>query len=599
MALLAQDAGFAALNRRVVPSIRRRFADGLLADGTPLDGLLPGCDDLHPVLRRLFAARGVTSRAAVEPRLATLLSPDALGGLDTAVTLLQNALTDDARILVIGDFDADGATGTAVAVRGLRLLGARHVDFRVPHRMRHGYGLSPELVADLDTPRPDLLVTVDAGIACLRGVAAARAAGMRVLVTDHHLPGHALPDADAIVNPNLAGDAFPSKALAGVGVMFYLLLALRARLREAGWFSPARPLPDLSSLLDLVALGTVADMVPLDANNRVLVAAGLRRLRAGQGTPGVQALIDVSGRNAERLNAADLGFAIGPRLNAAGRLDDMSIGIACLLTDDRRAAAMYAAELHAINGERRELQQQMLTGAEAMLERSLAMHSVDPPNGVAVFDPDWHAGVVGLVASRLKDALHRPVVAFAPGGDDGLLRGSARSVRGFNIRDAIADIAAADPSLVPRFGGHAMAAGLSLAPDDFPRFAAAFDEVVRRNIDPLLLQAELWTDGTLARDDHSRPLAEQLRYAGPWGQAFPEPIFDDVFEVASWRQVGSNHLKLSVRHRDGGAPLDAIEFDGWHAEPPGKHVHLAYQLELDDWNGRDSVQLLVRCRLPA
>lgn len=562
------------------------------------DTRLDHCESLHPVLRRIYAARGIATPQEAEPRLASLIAPGALGGLDAAVDLLQRALADDARILVIGDFDADGATGTAVAVRGLRLLGARNVGFRVPHRMKHGYGLTPELVADLRDPRPDLLLTVDTGVACLRGVAAARADGMRVIVTDHHLPGAELPCADAIVNPNLREDAFPSKALAGVGVVFYLLLALRARLREAGMFGSGNG-PDLSTLLDLVALGTVADMVPLDANNRVLVAAGLRRLRAGQGHAGIRALIDVSGRRPERLNASDLGYAIAPRLNAAGRLDDMALGIECLLTDDTRKATVLAEQLHAINGERRDLQEQMLATAEAMVERTLAAQAGDPPSGVAVFDPEWHAGVVGLVASRLKDALHRPVVAFAPGGDDGLLRGSARSVRGFNIRDALADIAADHPGLIPRFGGHAMAAGLSLAPTDVARFADIFAELARRRIDPATLQAELWSDGALAREDHSRPLAEQLRYAGPWGQAFPEPVFDDVFDVASWRQVGSNHLKLSLRHRDGGEPLDAIEFDGWRNEPPTQRVHLAYQLELDDWNGRNAVQLLVRCRLPA
>ncbi|MBB5208256.1 single-stranded-DNA-specific exonuclease RecJ [Chiayiivirga flava] len=570
--------------------IRRR------APATGLDQ----CHALHPVLRRVYAARGLASQADTEPRLAALLAPSQLGGLDAAVELLQTALRDDARILVIGDFDADGATGTAVAVRGLRLLGARNVGFRLPHRMTHGYGLSPELVADLGEARPDLLLTVDSGIACLRGVAAARAAGLRVIVTDHHLPGNELPVADAIVNPNLRGDAFPSKALAGVGVVFYLLLALRARLRAAGWFATRGIAePDLSVLLDLVALGTVADMVPLDANNRVLVAAGLKRLRAGHGQPGVRALIDVAGRRADRLNASDLGYSVAPRLNAAGRLDDMSLGVECLLCDDPAVAATLAAQLHAINSERRDLQQQMLEQADAMVQRWLGRVGGALPHGVAVFDAQWHPGVIGLVASKLKDSLHRPVIAFAPGGDDGLLRGSARSIRGFHIRDALADLAAADPDLIVRFGGHAMAAGLTLAPSQLPRFTTAFDALAAHRLDAAALQAELWTDGALDRGDLCRALAEDLRYAGPWGQGFPEPVFDDEFTVESWKTVGTAHLKLTLRHRDGGEPLDAIEFDGWRGDPPPARVHLAYQLELDDWRDRHGVQLLVRLRLPA
>lgn len=590
MASLAPRTGDAVLSVPPATRIRRR------APATGLDQ----CHALHPVLRRIYAARGIASQADTEPRLASLLAPSQLGGLDAAVRLLHVALVDDARILVVGDFDADGATGTATAVRGLRLLGARNVGFRVPHRMTHGYGLSPELVADLGEARPDLLLTVDSGIACLRGVAAARAAGLRVIVTDHHLPGPELPVADAIVNPNLRDDAFPSKALAGVGVVFYLLLALRAHLRAAGWFA-ARGMaePDLSVLLDLVALGTVADMVPLDANNRVLVAAGLRRLRAGHGQPGVHALIDVAGRRADRLNASDLGYSVAPRLNAAGRLDDMSLGVECLLCDDPAAAATLAAQLHAINGERRDLQQHMLEQADGMVQRWLGRLGGTLPHGVAVFDPQWHPGVIGLVASKLKESLHRPVVAFAPGGEDGLLRGSARSIRGFNIRDALAELSAADPDLIVRFGGHAMAAGLSLAPARLAAFTAAFDALAARQLDAAALQSELWTDGALDRGDLCRALAEDLRYAGPWGQGFPEPVFDDEFAVESWAPVGSTHLKLRLRHRDGGEPLDAIEFDGWRGEAPTPRVHLAYQLELDDWRDRRGVQLLVRLRLPA
>ena len=554
-------------------------------------------DSVHPVLQRIYAARGIADAEAAQPRLSQMLRPDSLGGLDRAVALLATAIGTDRRILVVGDFDADGATGTAVAVEGLLALGARHVEFRVPHRMLHGYGLSAELVADLAHPLPDLLLTVDSGINCHAGVAAAKAAGIDVIVSDHHLPGVQLPPADAIVNPNVEGDAFPSKALAGVGVVFYLLLALRQHLRTQGDFARRGVAePDLTTLLDLVALGTVADMVPLDANNRILVQAGLRRMRAGQTRPGLRALAQVAGRPLERLNAADLGYAIAPRVNAAGRLEDMSLGIACLLTGDEAQATRLAAALDQINAERRGLQQQMLDQAEALVARWLAAHAGELPHAICVYDAEWHPGVIGLVASRLKDRLHRPVIAFAPGGDDGTLRGSARSIAGFHVRDALADVAALAPNLLGRFGGHAMAAGLTLSAGNYEAFAAAFGEVAQRKLDPAGLQGELWSDGALPRAQIDRALAELLRLAGPWGQGFPEPVFDDEFELDSWRVVGETHLKLRLRHRDGGELLEAIEFGGWRGEPPAVRLHLAYQLDLDDWRDRRGVQLLVRHR---
>lgn len=556
-------------------------------------------DAVHPVLRRVYAARGVTDIAQVSHRLGGLLPPTRLGGLDRAVALLLEAIARDLHICVIGDFDCDGATGTAVAVRGLRLLGARRVSYRVPHRMRHGYGLSPALVADLADLSPDLLLTVDNGIACVAGVAAAREAGMRVIVTDHHLPGAQLPQADAIVNPNLHGDGFPSKALAGVGVMFYLLLALRAQMRAQGAFAQGRREPDLAALLDLVALGTVADMVPLDENNRILVAAGLKRLRAGVAQAGLRALMQVAGRVPERIGSADLGFALGPRINAAGRLEDMALGIECLLADDEATALRLAAQLDAINRERRDLQDQMLQQAEAMAASCIA--TIEAGDGgeaaLCVFDADWHPGVVGLVASRLKERVHRPTVAFAPGGEDGLLRGSARSIPGFHIRDALADLAAAQPGLIARFGGHAMAAGLSLAPDALETFRAAFLVLAAERLDPAALRAELLSDGALAPQDLSRDLAEQLRDGGPWGQGFPEPVFDDEFTVAGWRVVGNNHLKLQLRHTASGVPIDAIHFGGYDGTPPASRLHLAYQLEPDDFRDRCGVQLLVRHRV--
>jgi len=553
--------------------------------------------DVPPVLQRVYAARGVLTPAQGELRLARLLAPDDLGGLDAAVTLLAGSIRRGARIVVVGDFDCDGATGTAVAVRGLRCLGATDVHYRVPHRVQHGYGLTPGLVDDLEALSPALVLTVDSGIACHAGIAAARARGWQVLVTDHHLPGDTLPPADAIVDPNLPGDAFPSKALAGVGVVFYLLLALRRRLREQGAFPDGEP--DLSALLDLVAVGTVADLVPLDFNNRLLVAAGLRRLRQGQGVPGLRALAEAAGRDIASLTAADIGFAIGPRLNAAGRLEDMALGIECLLTDDPRRAGELAALLDGINADRKQLQQQMVDAAEAAVA-GLPLAEGALPAVLCLQADDWHPGVVGLVASRLKDRAHRPVLAFAPSEPGSpMLKGSGRSIAGLHLRDALAAVDARHPGLIERFGGHAMAAGLSLAASALPAFRAAIEAEVGARLDPALLRAELATDGELAPADFGRDLADRLRLAGPWGQGFPEPVFDGEFEVARWRVVGERHLKLELRAERGGAIVPAIHFGGWTGLAPPDRVRLAYQLEPDDWNGRRGVQLLVRYLAPA
>lgn len=557
----------------------------------------PWPDSVPPVLQRIYAARGVLTPADGELRLARLLPPDALGQVDQAAAMLADAITGNAHVVVVGDFDCDGATGTAVAVRGLRLLGARHVSYQVPHRARHGYGLSPALVEDLVPMAPDLLLTVDSGIACHAGVAAAKARGWRVLVTDHHLPGETLPDADVIVDPNLGDDSFPSKALAGVGVVFYLLLALRRHLREAGAFTG--PEPDLSVLLDLVAVGTVADLVPLDYNNRLLVSAGLRRLRNGQGQPGLRALIELAKRDEANLTASDIGFAIGPRLNAAGRLEDMALGIECLLCDDPRRARELAEVLEGINAERKDLQQQMVDTAEALVA-NLPLGEGELPPVLCLHEPDWHPGVVGLVASRLKDRLHRPVLAFAPeepGSDR--LKGSARSIPGLHLRDALAAVDARHPGLIERFGGHAMAAGLSLGAGQLPAFRQALETVVAGLLDPAQLRAELASDGELDAADFSRDLADQLRLAGPWGQGFPEPVFDGCFRVQSWRRVGERHLKLELAPDSGGAKLSAIHFGGWAGTAPPPRLRLAYQLEPDDWNGRRGVQLLVRHLEPA
>jgi len=466
----------------------------------------------------------------------------------------------------------------------------------VPNRMAHGYGLSPALVAELAPLRPDLLVTVDHGIACHAGIEAAKALGWQVLVTDHHLPGERLPAADAVVNPNRPGDGFGSRALAGVGVMFYVLLALRARLRDEGRLEGRGP--ELASLLDLVAVGTVADLVPLDANNRALVAAGLRRLRAGRGCAGLMALAEVSGRRAEALVAADIGYAIGPRLNAAGRLEDMSLGIECLLCDDPMQARALAQRLDAINRERRSVQQAMLDEAEqalsARLLERLGQGDGPAPASVCAFDPGWHPGVVGLVASKLKERLHRPVVAFAPSEPGSAsLRGSARSIPGFHARDALAAIDARHPGMIERFGGHAMAAGLTLDASRLDDFQAAFQAHAADSLDAATLQATLDSDGALQPHEFDRAHAEALRDGGPWGQAFPEPLFDGEFEVREWRVVGERHLKMSLLAEGLRAPLAAIHFGAWRGQPPPARVRVAYRLATDDYRGGDAIQLVV------
>ena len=534
------------------------------------------------VLKRVHTARGSHGFDMAMPRLANLLPFTGLRGMEAAVDLLQSAIERDARILIVGDFDCDGATATAVGVRGLRMLGARNVLHAVPNRIVHGYGLTPGLVEELAALAPDLVVTVDHGIACHAGITAAKARGWQILVTDHHLPGPTLPPADAIVNPNQPGDAFASKALAGVGVIFYAILALRARLGSKA---------DLPSLLDLVAVGTVADMVPLDANNRALVGAGLRRLRAGQGCAGLRALTEVSGRSEASLTTSDIGFAIGPRLNAAGRLEDMAIGIECLLTDDAGHARDLAATLNDINAQRRTLQSRMQDTADTRIG------DLDDSRGACLFDPGWHPGVIGLIASKLKEKLHRPAIAFAPVEPDAaMLRGSARSIPGFHIRDALALVDSRHPGLIVRFGGHAMAAGLSLAREDFPAFRDAFDDVVGQTLDEDLLTDVIQSDGALAAHEMNIHAAIALRDGGHWGQGYPEPLFDDVFEVLGWRVLKDLHLKLELGLD--GLRFHAIQFNGWDGVEPGRRLRLAYQITPDGWRGGDAVQLRVIHREP-
>ena len=551
-------------------------------------------ESVHPVLQRVYAARGVSCIDDLGHRLAGLLPPEGLGGIAHAVDLLAAAIVDDARIVIAGDYDCDGATGCAVAVRGLRMLGARNAGYVVPDRAVHGYGLTPALVATMQ-PAPDLIVTVDNGIASVAGVAAAKARGCKVIVTDHHLPGAAMPDADAIVNPNLPGDEFSSKALCGVGVMFYLLLALRARLRAEGAFADAGE-PDLSSLLDLVALGSVADLVPLDANNRALVEAGLRRMRAGGACAGIAALFEVAGRDIHKAVATDLGYAIGPRINAAGRLEDMTLGVECLLADDPARARELASLLHGINAQRRDLQTSMVEDAMAKLD-GLALDAT----GISLFDATWHHGIVGLVAAKVKERWHRPVVAFAPAGAGDQLRGSARSIPGFHVRDALAEVDARCPGMIARFGGHAMAAGLTLALAHYARFAEVFDAVVRERIAPESLQPVLASDGELAPQDFGIDLARQLHVAGPWGQGFPAPLFDNVFECVDCKAMGADgvHRRLRLRDPRDGRVHDAVWFGAGRDLPAGAPWRFAFELMVNDWQGRESLRLFVRHCEPA
>lgn len=549
---------------------------------------------LHPVLRRVYAARQVSSEEELDTGLRALHPVAGLSGMDRAVDLLQQALQEQQRVLIVGDFDADGATSSALSVRGLRMMGLRSVDYLVPNRFEYGYGLTPEIVAVAAKRTPDLIMTVDNGISSIEGVAAAKALGIRVLVTDHHLPGAQLPAADAIVNPNLPGDAFPSKHLAGVGVAFYVLMALRARLRAQAWFAETgRAEPNLAQLLDIVALGTVADVVPLDRNNRILVQQGLARIRAGKSVPGIRALIEAGGRNPARLVAGDLGFAVGPRLNAAGRLEDMSLGIECLLTDDAAAAKGMAEQLDNLNRERREIEADMQVQAEATLEQ-IQLDEDALPMGLCLFDADWHQGVIGILASRIKDKVHRPVIVFAQAGENEI-KGSARSVSGVHIRDALDAVAARHPQLINKFGGHAMAAGLSLPLASLQAFKQAFADEVARHLSEDDLHGVLHSDGELSATELDMPLAEALRNAGPWGQGFPEPLFDGRFEVLEQRIVGEKHLKLRVRPLIGKRSIDAIAFNqAQHSDlPSGAQVHLAYRLDVNEFRGVRAAQLMV------
>ena len=576
-----------------------RRSEQLNQNARPKDNGLPS--DLHPVLARIYRLRNMNSAMELDRSLERLLPPTRLKGMERAVALLASMVREDKRILIVADFDADGATSCALVVRALRLMGAADVRYVVPNRFEYGYGLTPEIVALAAQQRPDLIITVDNGISSIDGVREAHRRCIKVLITDHHLPGATLPEADAIVNPNQPGDPFPSKHLAGVGVAFYLMLALRAHLREAGWF-PRRgiPEPNLGALLDLVALGTVADLVPLDHNNRILVAQGLARINHGRAGAGIRALLRTAGRVPGRLTTGDLGFCVAPRLNAAGRLEDMSLGIECLLTDEAPRAFEIAEKLDRLNRERRAIEQEMQQQAITAVT-SLHMEEAGLPRGVCLFDESWHQGVIGLVASRVKEQTHRPVIAFAPVSESEI-KGSARSVPGLHIRDTLDTLAARHPGLLQKFGGHAMAAGLTLRREHYDTFRNAFNEEVGARISEDDLQGKVMSDGELAADDLSLALAELLRNAGPWGQGFPEPVFDGRFDVVDRRVVGEKHLKLILRPANHTKTIDAIAFNAVASgNPPGwdvaggkqPQIHAAYRMDVNEYRGAQSLQLII------
>lgn len=554
----------------------------------PIDKAFEAGPDLG-LLERVFAARGVRESEELDRKLGHLLSPDLLDDINLAAERLVSAILADELVLIVGDYDADGATATVLAVSLLQALGCKRVDFLVPDRFEFGYGLSEEIVTLAANRNPDVIVTVDNGISSAPGVEAANVLGIDVIITDHHLPSKNLPAAAAIVNPNKHQCGFPSKNLAGVGVVFYLLGKVRGLLEKKDWFK-SRQRPNIADWLDLVALGTIADVVTLDRNNRILVDQGLRRIRAGRTRPGIKALCEVSGKDLASIKGSDLGFSLGPRLNAAGRLDDMTIGIKCLLEEDLELANKYAKQLDKLNKSRREIESAMVKDAELILA---GLNDVEiDQNGICIFDSGWHQGVVGILAGRLKDRFYRPVIAFAPAGSGspGELKGSARSIPNFHIRDTLDAIAARYPGMISKFGGHAMAAGITLKRINYERFAKAFDDQVRTTILPELLEQKVYTDGELDLHELKLENAKKIASAGPWGQGFPEPIFEGTFHLVSQRIVGEDHLKIVVRKDD--LLIDGIAFRQ-KPIPDAESVRLIYRLEENDYRGSQTLQLIV------
>lgn len=563
----------------------------------PVVKAMPQLPDMHPLMQRIYSARGISSIQQLQHSLAHLPSPWLLSGMDKMVQLLLEALEKQQKIMIVADFDADGATSCAVALKGLALLGFDDVQFIVPNRFEFGYGLTPEIVNLAATENPQVILTVDNGISSVAGVARAKKLGFTVLITDHHLPGERLPDADAIVNPNISGQEFPSGALAGVGVLFYVLMALRNRLREQNTFADSGlALPNLAQLLDYVALGTVADVVPLDFINRILVYQGLQRIRSSHCHAGLKALIEVSGRQQQSLQASDLGFALGPRLNAAGRMDDMTLGIQCLVTDDSNLAREIALQLDDFNADRRAIEGQMKQEAMELLAQMKAFDAEHIPAGICLFDQDWHPGVIGILAGRVKDRLHRPVIAFAPSSAEGEIKGSARSIPGLHIRDVLSDIAAAHPNLLSKFGGHAMAAGMTIKMSDYPPFSMAFNEFVAERLQAINIEQTIYSDGQLPEQQLTLQFAELLQQGGPWGQEFPEPVFDGVYDVIQVRIVGQQHLKLVLREPFGEVLVDGIAF---FVEQPEnwlgiRQIKVAYNLAINEYRGARNIQLIIQ-----
>jgi len=552
-------------------------------------------DLIHPVLKRVYASRSIKSSKDLDYSLGSLIPFKQLSGIDDAVILLEEMLEQKKRILIVADFDADGATSCALAIRGLTAMGARDVIYVVPNRFEHGYGLSPEIVDIALDYDPDLIITVDNGISSIYGVEHAKKNGVKVLITDHHLPGRELPNADVIINPQLVDDRFPSKNLAGVGVIFYILLALRAKLKEKDWFENNNiNYPNLANFLDLVALGTIADLVPLDKNNRTMVAHGLKLIRNNKSKPGINALLIQAGRQLSKLTSSDLSFVVAPRLNAAGRLTDMSLGIECLLADDEDSAIEIAQKLNRLNIERRKIQDDMQEEALAELEKYLQSTSGEIPRSICIYNKDWHQGVVGILASKIKEKFNRPVIVFAKENDD-TLKGSARSISELHIKDVFDEIAKLHPELILSFGGHAMAAGLTIKQSHYENFSEIFDKVVSQCISSDKLEDEYLTDGELSAEDFTLPLALAIQDAGPWGQSFPEPTFAGQFKILDKRVVGENHLKLKLQSRDNSATLDAIAFNmtdtNW--PPETEQIVSTYRLGINDFQGNSQVQLFL------
>ena len=547
---------------------------------------------MHPVLQRVYASRGINSLDELDLNLKALLPVSLMTGADLAAKLIHEAMLARQRILIVGDFDCDGATSTALSLLALDALGAENIGYLVPNRFEYGYGLTPEIVELALLDKPDLIITVDNGVSSVEGVAAANAAGIKVIVTDHHLPGDTLPDAATMVNPNLANSQFPAKSTAGVGVIFYVMLALRSLLRNSDGFAH-RTEPNMADFLDLLALGTVADVVPLEHNNRILVSQGLARIRAGRCRPGITALLEVAGRNQQRVQASDLGFAVAPRLNAAGRLDDMSIGIECLLAEDLETARALASQLDSLNRERRQIEDEMKTQADGFLQDIMLKES-ELPLGLCLYDESWHQGVVGILASRIKERYHRPVIAFAP-GEAGEIKGSARSISGVHIRDVLDEVAATCPGLICKFGGHAMAAGLTLDGERLQQFEEVFAAVLSRRLEEKDLHAIVESDGEICAEDLHMELAQTLADAGPWGQAFPEPVFHGDFQIIQQRLLQGKHWKLVVQPLDSDQIFDAIGFNLaslWPSPLPDK-LRLAYQLDINEFRGNTSLQLRI------